>query len=329
MNMNFLTAISKIFLITVPIVFACSSAADVGQGSSNPEEKLDTLNLIDDELMAKGLILKRANPSESPGNIYPFLGSPAKPNWELAEWGTKFFLQESDKSSSSNTITYQNEGKLISFHSGQGKPYPIQMDLTTSKEYSSPRKYGEFWPHLLIEQAFEQKPAIKDMKELRLKFKGKLTKSELKMKPEEFDKGLHTAQFQLFLSIQNLNKNSAYYGDYVWFGIPFYDYRYEKIPLYASQDVAKDDATGKFIYSLGSETHLGNKTFHKGEEIAIDIDLYPHIIKAIQTAKQRGFLTGSLEQEFKVSGMNLGWEVPGTFDVGFEVSNFDITYINK
>ncbi|MFZ4262514.1 hypothetical protein ACFRAE_10735 [Sphingobacterium sp. HJSM2_6] len=327
--MNFLSSFSRLFFITVPVVIACSSATDVGQGPNKTEQKVDTITLVDDEMFAKGLILKRGNPSESPGNIYPFLGSPAQPDWELAEWGTKFFLTEDDKLNNSNLVSYQNEGKQLSFHTGANKPYPIQMNLLTSKEYTSPRKYGEFWPHLLIEQAFKQQPAIKDLKELRLKFKGKLTKSELKMKASEFDKGLHTAQFQLFLSIQNLNKNSAYYGDYVWFGIPFYDYRYEKIPLYASQDVAKDDATGKFIYSLASETHLGNKTFHHGDEISVDIDLFPYIIKAIQTAKQRGFLTGSLEQEFKVSGMNLGWEVPGTFDVGFEISKFNLTYINK
>ncbi len=88
---------------------------------------------------------------------------------------------------------------------------------------------------MLIEQAFDDKVRIKDLTGLILRFTGRLTNAEMKMSETEFDPGLHTAQFQLFITVQNRNPNSEHYGDFLWFGIPFYDYRKERMPVYAAQ----------------------------------------------------------------------------------------------
>ncbi|TJZ59994.1 hypothetical protein FAZ15_13995 [Sphingobacterium olei] len=271
-------------------------------------------------------MLKRTNGSTS-NVIHPFGPGSGSPIWGMAEWGTRYFLTESDRVEDAHSVSYVNAGKTISFkkapHAGN-----IAMQVTTSSEYVRPRREGEDWPHLLIEQSFPDQPFVKDLKGLILHFRGKLTKAEMKMAQQDFNPGLHAAQFQLFITVQNMNPNSAYYGDFLWFGIPFYDNRNAQIPVYAAKDIGKDDASGKFIYSAGT-TDFMKGTFHGGNEVTIEKDIYPLIVNALKMAKQRGYLTGSFDGDFRITGMNLGWELPGTFDVGFEINDFDISKVTQ
>lgn len=325
-------------MITIKTFITCAGISSVlfnascGAGGDTkapvePTAQYDTTSVLGDRLFEQGLVRKRAG-VPSPGNIYPFGAATAAPIWEMAEWGTKYELEEADKvTTSGERITYANAGKAISFEK-KGADVSVAMDVTTSAEYDTPREQNQAWPHLLVEQAFPEKPLMTDLEGLVLKFKGRLTGAEMKMDENDFNPGLHTAQFQLFITVQDANPNSAYYGDYLWFGIPFYDYRYEHIPLYAAQDVGKGDATGKFIYSVGSADFMEG-SFHTKDWITIEKDIYPLIVGALKLAKERGYLTGSFFEDFRLTGMNLGWEVPGTFDAGFEFNGFDILAITK
>lgn len=280
------------------------------------------ISLLSDPRFEKGLALKRAS-TPSPGNLYPFGSRTDSPFWELAEWGSRFELRDSVRQlETDGTVTYANEGKILSFRRTD-RGVTLNMEVYASREYDLPRQPNQGWPHLLLEQEFQEKPFLKDLQSLILKFKGRLTRAEMRMDTGDFNPGLHTAQFQLFLTIQNRNAASPHFGDYLWFGIPLYDYRYSQIPLYAAQDVGKGDATGKFIYSVGSQ-ELGVPSFRPGEWVSLGQDVYPHILTALETAWARGYLQGSAFDEFQISGMNLGWEVPGTFDVGFEFTDFDL-----
>jgi len=319
-------------IMNIPILtflITCLSACGNKETGSDPAEikpQLDTISLISDPNFSQGLTLARAN-EPSPGSLNPYDTQTGKPIWNIAEWGTKYFLTQSDRNIIDDQIVYTNQGKTIKF---QKLPNGMEvgMTVTTSKEYDRPRQANESWPHLLVEQEFSKTPYIKDLKKLILKFNGRLVSSERMMTDDEYNTGLHAAQFQLFITVQNRNKNSAYYGDFLWFGIPFYDNRNELIPLYAAQDIGKGDATGKFIYSIGS-TDLMSGTFHDKNWHNIEKDIYPHILKALELAKKRGYLTGSFLEEFQLSGMNLGWEVPGTFDVDFEYNGFDILAVSE
>lgn len=307
----------------VVAAIACSSGGIVENpgGAQEPEPRYDTISIIGDPGFGSGLVLKRGEGPPA-GVIHPFGAGTPTPVWELAEWSSRFMLSEADRTSSDDRITYGNQGKSIAFEPGAGG-VEVRMDVTASAEYDTPRQQNQAWPHLLIEQTFPVKYALKDLEGLLLRFSGRLTKAERRMTDEEFNPGLHAAQFQLFLTVQDLNPHSAYYGDFLWFGIPFYDNRYEQIPLYAAQDVGKGDATGKFIYSAGTTDFMVG-TFHGGGQVTIEKDIYPIITRALELAKQRGYLTGSFFDDFRIAGMNLGWEVPGTFDVGFSINAFDL-----
>ncbi|MCX6887778.1 MAG: hypothetical protein NTX27_22390, partial [Verrucomicrobia bacterium] len=61
------------------------------------------------------------------------------------------------------------------------------------------------------------------------------------------------------------------------------------------------------------------------EWITIDKDLRPLFLEALQTAWQRGFLNESHDlADYGLTGMNMGWEVPGLFDVAVQVRDLSL-----
>ena len=318
--------LNSLYFVCFLLLAACGNKMSKSIENEPRGGKPTAVSLLSDYGFERGLFLKgAASGVPSAGeSIYPFGGQGQKPVWELAEWASKYLLHQSDMVEKEGTKVYQNKGKLVSFRR-EGKSTHVRMDVTASAEYNHPRKQNEAWPHLLIEQAFPSKPLLKDMEDLTLFFEGRLVDCISKMPENTFDPGLHAAQFQIFITVQDLNPQSPKYGDYLWFGVPFYDYRHKKNSVYAAQDVGKGDATGKFIYSLGTDDYMEG-SFHDKQWIKIEKDIKPFIIKALGIAKERGYLTGSALDDFGLTSMNLGWEVPGTFDAGFEFSGFDLMY---
>jgi len=148
------------------------------------------------------------------------------------------------------------------------------------------------------------------------------------MSADEYDPGLHAAQFQLFFIVKNVRPGSVDQGDYYWFGVPFYDNRHDIPPAFMAADAGKKDATGKFIYTVAGET-LGEASLKTGHWIALDKDLLPHILKGLQEAVRRGYLKDSTPHDYAVANMNLGWEIPGTFDAAVQVQDLDVSVTLK
>lgn len=307
-------------------VAACSVKKNLLDATTDEIRRTTAISLIADPGFAKGLYLKGAvSGVPSAGeSLYPFGVSTEKPVWELAEWSSRHLLHQSLKTEKNGMKLYENKAKRVSFEQ-KGNEIVVRLDVNASAEYDHPRKSNEPWTHLLVEQDFIEKPLLKDIDKLTLFFDGRLIQCVSAMPEGTFDPGLHTAQFQLFLVIQDRNPQSPKFGDFLWFGIPFYDYRFKKAVVYAARDIGKDDATGKFIYSLGTDDFMQG-SFHDKEWIEIEKDLKPFIMKALSVAKERGYLSGSAIEDMGISGMNLGWEVPGTFDAGFEFKRFDLKY---
>ncbi|MGN6436687.1 MAG: hypothetical protein ACTHMM_09135 [Agriterribacter sp.] len=315
------------FLVLVCLVAAsCSNKLNTTTVNEPEPDKPAPVSLFVDNSFEQGFYLK-GDVSGVPSageSLHPFGGQGQKPVWELAEWASRYLLHQSDMVEKDGAKLYENKGKLVSFKH-EGNTTLVRLDVKASAEYDHPRKNGEPWPHLLIEQEFAKKPLLKDMENLFLKLEARLVDCVSKMPENTFDPGLHTAQCQVYLIVQNRNQQSAKYGDYLWFGVPFYDYRHQKIAVYAAKDVGKDDATGKFIYCIGTDDYMQG-SFHDKKWVTINKDLKPFIMHAVNIAKERGYLAGSSLEELGVTGMNIGWEVPGTFDAGFEFKGFAFTY---
>ena len=94
-------------------------------------------------------------------------------------------------------------------------------------------------------------PTIANLERLDLNVSVRLLYDHQNRGPQ-FNPDIHAAQFQFFLTVQNLNTKSKGFSDYYWFGVSLYDNRREVTSLFAMQDVsqARKQGTEKFIYDV-------------------------------------------------------------------------------
>lgn len=324
--MNFIKKI--VFPVAGFLVWnACTGIKPATVIKNNDPAATAMVPLIGDTAFSDGVILRGSN-SAAPAvtdTIKPFTEALDAPRWMLSEWGSRHLLNVVPPQRESGKVTYANPGKKVVFER-TAKGARIDLEIFTSREFKAARKDGEDWPHLLLEQSFPHQLRMDSMNALWLKMDARLMYCINKMERGAFRKNLHTAQFSLYLAINNRNNSSAGYGDFVWFGVPLYDYRYKDIKRYEARDKGKADATGKFIYSLaGKEVYNGS--FHDGNWRHLSKDLYPAIRKAFETAKRNGYLKSSSWNDMYITGMNIGWEVPGTFDAGLQVEGLSLTAV--
>jgi len=312
-----------LLFIVVLSAFGCYSC------KNNSSTKGKTIEVITDTNYTNGIGLEGSNSAntEITRVLYPFGKSKNNFSWKLAQWGSRFDLKDAQQEPGNDGITYSNAGKSIAFKTIDGSTQ-ITMKMFGSKEYLTPRKFGEDWPHLLLEETFENPLAVSSIDTLNFNLDFRILFSELKMNPESYNPGIHTTQFTVYLTIQNKNKDSKGYGDFIWFGIPLYDYRYDIIEEYSAADIGKDDASNKFIFSTAS-TNLFEEVAKDGRWIQISKDIIGIIQNAFTTAKQRGFLKESNYEDMYITSTNMGWETPGTFDCAIQYKNLKLTATTK
>ena len=142
---------------------------------------------------------------------------------------------------------------------------------------------------------------------------------ENKMSEQEYNPSIHTAQFLAYFIVQSNATLDA--GDYFWFGVPFYDYRYPSI----DESVMIDARSQMPIYQMSNRA-IDPNGVQVGKEYQIEldlIDLFSDALLACQSQEDR-FLNSTI-QDFSITSMNIGWELPGTFDVSAKFSNFSLT----
>ena len=243
------------------------------------------------------------------------------PLWRLAQWGTRHSLEGTEVQVAGEGIfSYSNRAKAVTADTNTGE---VILKATASEEYERPRKQGEDWPHLLMEQYFLKPAFVKDLQELRVRVSVRISEFERKMTDAEYDPALHAAQVSWYLTIQNQNSSSGKYGDYYWFGLPIFDNR-DSLPEESYfQDGGKADTTSKFIYNMPAKAYL-TKGLEDGEWATIDLDVLPYVLKAKDLAYRSGFLQGTEPDDLALSNMNIGWDLPGTFDVEMRMKDLQI-----
>ena len=210
--------------------------------------------LIRDGQFQKSFILLDAAPGKRvPYGILTGLDTNGPVVWDLVQWSSKYPLkQDSLVKTVDGILRYANLGKTVILGSNSEQK-GILLGVNGSAEYGKrARKQGEPWVHLLLQQDIENPPAISELKEARFRMQTRLLKS-VKTETADYSTGLHAAQFQVFFSVQNLNKQSPGYGKYLWFGIPIYDDRSRLTAAFKAQDTG---GTSMYIYTLGSEVFM-------------------------------------------------------------------------
>ena len=246
-----------------------------------------------------------------------------KPVWRLCQWGTKHSLANAKCLRFHNyDIAYENKGKKVLVGAENSVKRDLILQINGKAEYGQMvRRHGESWPHLLIEQDDVDIHFFRFVNQIHLHLEANLLKSE-HFELDGYTPNLHTAQFQLTLIVQDRNRESAGYGDFIWFNVQIYDERYRSSPLYSAKDTA--DPSAKMIYAPPTHVYT-NESLHDGQWIKFDKGLYPFIQEALSEARRKGYLqTSPSNDDFAISSVILGWEVPGISSIQMQVRDLSL-----
>jgi len=250
------------------------------------------------------------------------------PVWRLCQWGTKHSLASARcVRSGVDDLSYQNEAKKFIVGGPASEHRNLVLCVRGKAEYGDQaRQPGESWPHLLVEQDAIRLHRLDEMDEIQFQISLRLLHSTNGMSREDYDPGLHAAQFQMFFIVKNVQPGSDDYRDFFWFGVPFYDSRHAIPPAYMAKDLGKDDATGKFIYTIDGRD-VNTTPLKEGQWVTAQKNLLSRIRSGLCEAVARGYLKDADPHDYAIANMNLGWEVPGTFDVAIHVRDFGVSAV--
>jgi len=257
------------------------------------------------------------------------LGDPeGKPAWRLCQWATKYSLADTPcVQGQHGDVSYENPGKRVVVGGPDSPNRDLILDIRGGTEYGdAPRKAGQGWPHLLVEQDAPKPFRLDSLERIDLNVSVKLLHCTSHMTETDYNPGLHAAQFQLFFIVKNVNPEAKDYRDFFWFGVPFFDNRRKSPQAYMAKDGGKADATGKFIYTVAA-ADLGIASLHDRQWVSVDTNLLPHIKHGLAEAVKRGYLNSGDLRDYAVVNMNMGWEIPGTFDAAVQVKDLKISAV--
>jgi len=249
--------------------------------------------------------------------------STTNPAWDLCQWSSRFPLEAARaKRSPDGVLCFTNPAKRICLGAAGTAGADLALAVNASVEYAGRARKtpAEPWVHLLVQQEFAQPPSLADLASCRFHVEARLTHSKL-FRTDDYTPSLHAAQFLIYLTVANRNPRSPGYGQYYWFGIPLYDDRERIVPAYQAQDFGD---TKMFIYTLASDVFAKQST-HDGQWVTFAKELLPLMREGLAAGWQRGFMAGSRDvADYRVTGIVIGWEVPGVFDVELQLRNLSL-----
>ena len=326
-----------LFIITVLglSLFVSCGKTDKNNNKNNNAEEPKTYELIADNHFKQGFTVSPANKTTSPDTRWPlaydfkYLDKTQQTVWQVGQHGCYYGLadhywnNEKEIEYKDGYYIIEDESKAIKVNPDTGS---LIMELNASKEYDHPRKDKEEWPHILFQESFTKQPLIKDLESLKLSMNVLMHKSEMHMTTEEYNPSLHTIQYIMYIYVYSNAALDA--GQYMFFGIPIYDYRYKVMRENGLIDAGTAGNTGNFIYQMSTLDYLPNG-LTVGQEEHIEIDLIQSISNALILAQTFGKLANSTINDLYITSMNIGFEIPGTFDCSIELSGLSLIASEK
>ena len=299
------------------------------------------VELLGDLNFSKGFSVTLFHANSSNGNLAGYLdydGNKAEGNntWRMAQWGcTKDMVADGTFERNGSVITYSDGGKFLQVDTT--KTGAITLGIKGSEEYTKDAEGNirertdgaENWPHILIEQSVNENTS--GCEHLYMEVNYTVTKCDSLVDREFYpiNTDLNAAQFQWFITLTDINPESVSYGNSMWFGFSMFDTRaLGGTPNgFASYDGGKEDSTGLFIYMLSLQSVAGQQkdsvnipTAVVGKEVNVKVDILPYINQALKIARQNGAMMGASADKLAIGSTNIGWELPGNFDVEVVIS---------
>lgn len=286
-------------------------------------------DLLKDPNFKSGFFLQGPNPVTDQRKVFSYLdygGKAIKVKdvlWIMSQWWTPYNFKDAEfEEMKEGEYRYSNPSRQCEIDSNEGR---FRFVLDSGKEYEA--RFGKGredpstpWSHFLLEQDFVESTKLKDLSALYASLRFKLNKCVC-LDDAHYDPSKHTAQFIWYLTIREGrgNKKEELGGNFIWFGIPIFDYRYPSIGKHIQYDGDFAGSTRTLIYNLPTKDYLEDAPLVLGKEYDICLDVLPSIKRAVRYAMKAGIFKSS--RGLVVNYMNIGWELPGSFLVDSEISS--------
>ncbi|MBU1896352.1 hypothetical protein KKB55_01110 [Myxococcota bacterium] len=297
-----------------------------------PPEEGNPIELLADRHFSRGFHVKDPVSGDVTGVITPGFAQGA-PLWQIGQWGSATNIGDSASTTlASGAVRWEDAYGAVTVGPPGSEEADLSLYVNAYEEYGGvyrARDAAVTWPHLLGEQRISPPgnagpgcPPLSTLSSLRFSVDARLHFDHRNI-GVGYDPSRHAGHYLMYFTVQNLAvPNTPGYGDYLWFGLTLYDDR-DEMPGLA---VSGDDATGKLIYNIGlaplSNASLNDNAWHTLEE-----DLLPHVLRALDAAWARGYLPHSQDPtDYRIGGMNLGWEIPGLNAAELQIRDISLTY---
>lgn len=309
---------------------AGAGAAAIAEESAETKRSAAAVELFGDLNFERGFQI--VDGSETLGVLrLPLAGekteSVGAPTWKLAQHWSKFDLSRPEtRTTTENEARAATPGLAVARTKTADGTVALRLEVAAEAEYDAPRRAGQNWLHLLLQRDFapSERVSFADVESLVFTCDAQVLRSERSASDDEFDPNLHATQASVYFAISNDDPDSPDYRDYIWFGVSFFDSRWEIQSRYVAVDGdPRTIGTGKLIYRLGEQKTiddiLGGVNPFSMKPVRIEIDLARYLGDALQAAKERDFLTETRVEQMKLAHFNFGWETPGTYRAALEI----------
>ena len=247
-----------------------------------------------------------------------------KPVWELRQWGSRSSLGR-DAVAYEDGYAWMTPEKRIAIH----RDGRIEMAVNGESEFQGQYKNGQSSsPSLIAGQTISAPGAydrdtgsIDEMTRLEFNLDFRL-EYEDQNKTQGYDANRNAVIFPINFTIQNLNMKSAGYGQYVWLQINPYDDR-RKTPVGEKDQEMTDVGTGMSIYFVPTRS-LTNGNTHSGEWVNLHGDILAYAQRSVEIAFRKGILKSHNLSDYKIGGVNIGYELTGLNVTTMEFKNLSL-----
>ncbi len=247
-----------------------------------------------------------------------------KPVWELRQWGSQ--------STFSNPAVKYGEGYAWTTADKRLVIYPggrVEMAANGESEFNSEyRNERPSKPSLIAGQSIagpspysRDTGSVADMKRLIFNVDFRKLYEDQNIQAG-YDPKQNAMIFPINFTIQNLNTESKGYGQYVWLQINPYDDRRETAVSKRDQEMT-DIGTGMSIYFVPTASLTDGNT-HSGEWVTFNGDILPFAKRSVEIAFRKGILKSKDLSDYKIGGVNIGYELSGLNITTMEFKNLSL-----
>ena len=241
------------------------------------------------------------------------------PCWHLASWDYRTGLDGHHPRRSRYGLTYADGAFTIA----RSPKSILTLSVDATKVYDAPRRSSsEPWINFLVETSFASLP-LAGTTSVRLRYDLRILQCVNRMDPSDYDTAIHAAQCLCYLHLLNTNPASSDYGKRLWLGVGFFDNR-EPQGLTSAPLTLWDIGTSTYIYALSGRDVFGDADLTCPRWHPATVDVRAALSDAIVALKDNGHFTDARVDDFTLTDMNYGWELPGTFTVASQLRHLSL-----